>query len=181
MQTGAGGEPKRRRAEALRIAEQDFTPAAVLGRSRPRPVGVLPRAQTTGRRVCCRVGSDQRESGPGHVLDGSDFVRHDDRAHAVGASMDLVDRRRLTCDRSTHGAILGTDGAIMKFGRSRKFASPLQKLALALQDRLVLHQNGPSTIPTTNLNDDHPNWLPLPDEPSSTHSHDAARHPFPGN
>ena len=33
-----------------------------------------------------------------------------------------------------YAAILGTDGAIMKFGRSRRFASPLQKLALALRD-----------------------------------------------
>jgi hypothetical protein len=33
-----------------------------------------------------------------------------------------------------YAAIQATDGAIMKFGRSRRFASPLQKLALALRD-----------------------------------------------
>ena len=33
-----------------------------------------------------------------------------------------------------YAAIQGADGAIMKFGRSRRFASPLQKLALALRD-----------------------------------------------
>ncbi len=33
-----------------------------------------------------------------------------------------------------YAAIQDTDGAIMKFGRSRRFASPLQKLALALRD-----------------------------------------------
>ncbi len=33
-----------------------------------------------------------------------------------------------------YAAIQAADGAIMKFGRSRRFASPLQKLALALRD-----------------------------------------------
>lgn len=33
-----------------------------------------------------------------------------------------------------YAAIQATDGAIMKFGRSRRLASPLQKLALALRD-----------------------------------------------
>lgn len=33
-----------------------------------------------------------------------------------------------------YAAIKATNGAIMKFGRSRRFASPLQKLALALRD-----------------------------------------------
>ncbi len=33
-----------------------------------------------------------------------------------------------------YAAIQATNGAIMKFGRSRRLASPLQKLALALSD-----------------------------------------------
>jgi hypothetical protein len=45
-------------------------------------------------------------------------------------ALTLVDDPRT----DVYAAIQATDGAIMKFGRSRRFASPLQKLALALRD-----------------------------------------------
>jgi hypothetical protein len=45
-------------------------------------------------------------------------------------ALQLVDDPRT----DIYAAIQATDGAIMKFGRSRRFASPLQKLALALRD-----------------------------------------------
>ncbi len=46
------------------------------------------------------------------------------------------DALRIVDDPRTdiYAAIQASDGAIMKFGRSRRFASPLQKLALALRD-----------------------------------------------
>ncbi len=46
------------------------------------------------------------------------------------------DARKLVDDPRTdiYAAIQAADGAIMKFGRSRRLASPLQKLALALRD-----------------------------------------------
>ncbi len=48
----------------------------------------------------------------------------------VEDALELVDDPRT----DIYAAIQAADGAIMKFGRSRRFASPLQKLALALRD-----------------------------------------------
>jgi hypothetical protein len=59
------------------------------------------------------------------------------RCNVLGAGpIPTQDALKLVDDPRTdvYAAIQATDGAIMKFGRSRRFASPLQKLALALRD-----------------------------------------------
>ena len=48
----------------------------------------------------------------------------------TGDALTLVDDPRT----DLYAAVQATDGGIMKFGRSRRLASPLQKLALALRD-----------------------------------------------
>ena len=48
----------------------------------------------------------------------------------IAGVLSLIDNPRT----DLYAAIQAADGAILKFGRSRRFASPLQKLALALRD-----------------------------------------------
>ncbi len=57
-----------------------------------------------------------------------------------------------------YAAIQATDGAIMKFGRSRRLASPMQKLALALRDGGICCKPG-CTAHWTRCDADHdPPW-----------------------
>ena len=57
-----------------------------------------------------------------------------------------------------YAAIQATDGAIMKFGRSRRLASPMQKLALALRDGGICCKPGGTTHWTRCDADHDPPW-----------------------
>ncbi len=77
-----------------------------------------------------------------------------------GGPIPTEDALRLIDDPRTdiYAAIQGTDGAILKFGRSRRLATPLQKLALALRDNGTCAHPGCAT-PWNRCDADHdPPW-----------------------
>jgi hypothetical protein len=78
--------------------------------------------KTSGTARTAVIVTMQAETLQAHILGAGPIT--------TGEALGLVDDPRT----DIYAAIQATDGAIMKFGRSRRLASPMQKLALALRD-----------------------------------------------
>ena len=88
-----------------------------------------PSASGSGPARTALIVTVQAETLQAHIL-GDGPLPTDD-------AIDLIDDART----DLYTAIQSSDGAILKFGRSRRFASALQKLALSLHGSLRVHQD----------------------------------------